>query len=127
MLPQNLPNCGLDMDKSFRELSIHEIAHKLGPSRCQGLLFWHAFTGCDVTSSLLGIGKRTAWNVWNSMETEMSETFKFCTHEAISSGMQIDSIHMNRLENYVVKMYSKSSMSKTVNEARKTMFTQGIN
>ena len=33
--------------KYFRYLAIHEIVYGLGPSKPSGLLFFHAFTGCD--------------------------------------------------------------------------------
>ena len=33
--------------KYFRYVAIHEIVNGLGPSKSSGLLFFHAFTGCD--------------------------------------------------------------------------------
>ena len=27
---------------------------------------FHSFTGFDITSSFFGIGKKTAWNAWES-------------------------------------------------------------
>ena len=50
-----------------RYIPCHEIAVSLGPDASRGLLFLHAFSGCDTVSSFRGIGKRTAWNVWCSM------------------------------------------------------------
>ena len=38
----------------------------LGPQHCEVLPFFHAFTGCDLVSPMLGIGKKTAWNSWNA-------------------------------------------------------------
>ena len=42
---------------------IHDIAHELEPTTSKGILFFHAFTGCDTVSSFFYIGKTPAWNV----------------------------------------------------------------
>jgi len=39
---------------------------QLGPDRCKALPFFHALTGCDVTFSMLGIGKKSAWVAWTN-------------------------------------------------------------
>ena len=54
---------GLWSGKTFREIPIHQISQELRPQRCQALLFFHSFMGCDVTSAMFGIGKKTAWNL----------------------------------------------------------------
>ena len=46
--------------KNFRYLAAHEIAMTLGPSKCHGLPFFHALTGCDTVSCFSGRGKKTA-------------------------------------------------------------------
>ena len=43
--------------RTFKEIPIHLISRQLGPQRCEALLLFHAFTECDVTSSMFGIGK----------------------------------------------------------------------
>ena len=45
-----------------KKIPVHEVSAQLGPNRCLALPFFHAFTGSDFTSSLFGIGKKTAWN-----------------------------------------------------------------
>ena len=49
---------GFGTGKTFREIPIHYISQQLGPKRCLALPFFHAFTGCDVTSAMLGVGKK---------------------------------------------------------------------
>ena len=44
----------------------HFANQMLGPQHCEVLPFFHAFTGCYLVSSMLGIGKKTAWNAWNA-------------------------------------------------------------
>ena len=45
--------------KNFRYIAAHTIAAVLGDDWCKGLLFMHAFSGCDTVSSFSGIGKKT--------------------------------------------------------------------
>ena len=47
-----------------RWIPIHEPVSAIGPEKTSGMLFFHAFTGCDV-SSFNGKGKTTAWQTWN--------------------------------------------------------------
>ena len=44
--------------KAYRDIPVHEVCLQLGPEKCTALPFFHAFTGCDVTSSMLCIGKK---------------------------------------------------------------------
>ena len=46
--------------KHFRYIAAHEIASTLGQQKSRALLAFHAFTGCDQTSSFKHIGKKTA-------------------------------------------------------------------
>jgi len=39
--------------KNFRYIAAHMIAAELGGDWCKGLLFMHAFSGCDMVSSFL--------------------------------------------------------------------------
>ena len=57
---------GFGSGKTFKEIPIHTIHRQLGEERCKAILMFHSFTGCDVTSSFFGIGKKTAWNAWES-------------------------------------------------------------
>ena len=45
----------------------HEIVPVIGPEKTSGILFFHAFTGCDVVSSFRGKGKTSARQTWNVM------------------------------------------------------------
>ena len=51
-------------DKDFRYIPIHEIASAICPQMATGLLFFHAFTGCDVTEYFSNRGKKSAWKTW---------------------------------------------------------------
>ena len=52
--------------KNFRYVAAHTIAVELEDNLSKGLLFMHAFSGCDTVSSFCGIGKKTVFDVWLS-------------------------------------------------------------
>ena len=114
---------GFGSGKTFKEIPIHHICQQLGSQHCKALLFFHAYTGCDVTSAMSGIGKKTAWNAWTNFP-EVTQTFIAITQDPTC--INLDSLHMRRLERLTVLMYSKTCSSDSVNEARKLMFTHGL-
>ena len=48
--------------KKPRFIKVHEIS--LSNDIINGLLAFHAITGCDTTSQFTGIGKKSAWKVY---------------------------------------------------------------
>ena len=46
-------------------IPIHDIVSTIGPEKTSGILFFHAFTGCDVVSAFHGKGKKSAWQTLN--------------------------------------------------------------
>ena len=58
-----IQDCWLEFGRgqSIRWLPIHDLALELGREKCKGLLFFHAFTGCDAVSAFRGRGKKSAW------------------------------------------------------------------
>jgi hypothetical protein len=60
-----------------RFIPIHTIAAKLGPDVCRCLPQVHALTGCDSTSSLFGIGKKTAYSVLCKIANLVSSNLSF--------------------------------------------------
>ncbi len=106
--------------KHQRLIAAHSIAAQLGPSQSSGLLLLHAISGCDNVSSFYGIGKKTAWKVWRSLVC-LEPLFLRLT-QAPSSLSEED---IDELERFVVLLYSKTSSLSKVNEARKSLFSQG--
>ena len=101
----------------------HFANQMLGPQHCEVLPFFYAFTGCDVVSSMLGIGKQTAWHAWNAYP-KVTNTFVVIIQDPIS--LILDSLHMRRLERWAVLMYSKNCDDELLNDAMKVMFTHNI-
>ena len=46
--------------KKYRFIPIHELVASLGSMKALSLPFFHAFTGCDTTSSFSSRGKKSA-------------------------------------------------------------------
>ena len=83
----------------------------MGPEKASALPFFHAFNGCDTTSAFCGIGKKTAWDVW--------EIFPQVTTVFSSLSKKICNItdgSLDILERFVVLLYSKTSEAERVNE-----------
>ena len=69
----------------------HVANQMIGLQHCEVLPFFHAFTGCDLVSSMLGIGKKTAWNAWNAYP-KVTDTFVAIIQDP--SSIILDSLHM---------------------------------
>ena len=106
--------------KHFRYIAAHEIGSTLGQQKSRALLAFHAFTGCDQTSSFKHIGKKTAWDAL-SVYDEVTEVFRCLSSapsiEALTNAFPI-------LERYTVIMYDRTSTCRSVNTARKDLFTR---
>ena len=49
---------GLASGKHYRDIPVHEISSLLGPQKSLALPLFHALSGCDTTSQMLGCGKK---------------------------------------------------------------------
>ena len=61
--------------KNIKWMSVHELSTLLSPKNSLGLLFFHAFTGCDSVSAFRGKGKKSAWQTWEVFP-DASEVFQ---------------------------------------------------
>lgn len=50
--------------KRRRWIPIHDLSTHLGPDESKGLLFLHAFSGCDTVSGFRGKGKKSILQTW---------------------------------------------------------------
>ena len=110
------------MGGKYRDIPIHDISTRLGPSVSRALPFFHALSGCDTTSQLLGCGKKTAWATWNSMP-EMTDVFLSITDRP--EAFTITSDKMRSLERFCILMYSKTCSAATLDDARLQLFSDG--
>ena len=86
------------------------------------LPLFHAITGCDTISHFLGCGKKTAWASWQNTPG-LTETLLALTNAP--SCFSFGSLHMQKLERFVVITYSRECGLAKVNEARHRLFTSG--
>ena len=117
---------GLDMlwvefgqGQSIRWLPIHNMVVNLGPEKASGMLFFHAFTGCDVVSAFRGKGKETAWQAWECCP-EVTPVFSNLSQYP----PVIEDADLNILEKFVITMYDKNSTMDKVDEARLDLFAR---
>ena len=82
------------------------------------MLFFHAFTGCDVISFFFGRGKKSAWHMWEVLP-EPTDIFL----ELASSPVTVSEDIMLLIETFVVLWYDRTiSRFRTVDEARQHLF-----
>ena len=95
------------------------ISRSIGEETSQALLAFHAFTGCDQTSSFAHYGKKTAWGAWGAFD-EVTAAF-----QALSNAPAVDVVDevMSMLERYVTIMYDRTSICMKVNDALRDLFT----
>ena len=138
--------------KHFRYIPIHQLAANLGEDKSKGLLFFHAFTGCDQVSAFAGIRKTTAWNTWenspsitwenspsitwensHSITWENSPSITWENNPSITNTFaqlicQPDLIviesSVSSLERFVCLMYSSITSTTDVNKCRGYLFVE---
>ena len=111
---------GFGIGKLFRYYHINTICEHLGRGKCRSLPPFHAFTGCDTTSSFFGKSKKSAWASWNSYP-EATEAFLYITEHPYEP-IDLTSSHFLTLERFTVILYHKVSTLLSVNETRRVLF-----
>ena len=127
LLVSEMQNIGADevwvafgVQQKIRYIGVYKIARKLSPRKSKALRFFHSFTGCYVTSSFAGKGKRSAWVAWRvcPMITDV-----LC--DLASQPSNVPDEAMQELERFVAVMYVRTSELFKVNDARQSMFSKG--
>jgi len=85
-----------------------------------GLPFFHALSGCDTTSQFANHGKKSAWATW-LVWPEITETLIALSKQTSS---ELSEDIMEKLERYIVILYSRTSDDESVNSARLSLFCQ---
>ena len=105
--------------RNLKWIPVHELTPTLAPYRSSGILFFHAFTGCDTVSVFRGKGKRSAWQTWD-VYPEASDVFtKLGCYPT-----QVEEEDTERLEKIVVMMYDRSSSTEAVDDAWLELFAR---
>lgn len=101
--------------KDLRDLDIKTIYEKLGPERCDAIIGFHTFTGCDQTGRFNTKSKSSCWDVFMSSSSQVLQAFKSL---GISESLPtLETIEA--LEKFVVSLFgAKKSTCKTLAELR---------
>ena len=113
---------GFGNGKNYRDIPVHTIYTDSGPLKSLALPLFHSLTGCDTTSQFLGCGKKTAWAAWTSIP-DLTDTLVALTHDP--DLFMLESVHKQRLQYFVLVLYSKGCSAAGVNAARHQLFTTG--
>ena len=119
----------MDVDDLWIELStksvtyfpIHEITQSLEADLCQGLVFFHALTGCDTTSSFYNVGKTKWWNTWMEHKSIFGAVFS-----CLSAADQLADRDISLKEYLVCLQYTKEPSIKSVDECRLAWHQGGL-
>ena len=103
----------------FRYIAAHELAAALGSEKAKALTVFHAFTGCDTTSSFAGKGKKSAWETWTNFPQVTNAFLEMYLHSA-----ELSESCLAAVERFVVLLYDRASTTGSVNSTRKQLFTQ---
>ncbi|KAJ8351997.1 hypothetical protein SKAU_G00234730 [Synaphobranchus kaupii] len=105
--------------RNLRWIPIHELSLSVGPEKTRGILFFHAFTGCDVVSAFREKGKKSAWQTWDVC-TEASDVFMKLSKYPPT----VEDGDLQVLEKFVITMYDRSSTAAGIDDARLDMFAR---
>ena len=103
----------------FRYIPIHDIAYAICPQMATALLFFRAFTGCDVTSYFTNRGKKSAWKTWLAWSEITDSIFT----PSLPCTVNIPEDIILKLERCVVLGYCRTSGDMHVNTTRMTLFS----
>ncbi|KAJ4945560.1 hypothetical protein JOQ06_023241 [Pogonophryne albipinna] len=104
--------------RNLKWIPVHDLCLSIGMEKSKGILFFHAFTGCDVVSAFRGEGKKTAGQTWEVCD-EASDLFSKLSQYPPTV---VYDDELKILEKCVVMMYDRSSVAEGVNDARFDMF-----
>ena len=104
--------------KSTKSISLNALASHLGPTTCKAMALFHAFTGCDSTSSFKFKGKRYCYKLKDAVTPLMEEFATIaCTPFQVSQALNETAM------SFVSRLYSDNSTS-DVDVVRMNVFCQ---
>ena len=105
---------GVQSKNNLTYISINQLFDQLGEPLCKALPFYHAFTGCDYTSSFNRKGKIKPFKLIEK-NPELQETFLNLSH---SEGISDD---IKSIKSFVCQIYGRKK-KKSVDQARLEIF-----
>ena len=102
--------------QNLRWIPVHDLCCTLA-EKSKRMLFFHAFTGCDIVSAFRGKGKKSAWQTWDVCDEASGVFCKLRKYPPV-----VDDEDLETLEKFVVMMYERSRTGECVYDARLDMF-----
>ena len=100
-------------------LSINIIAEHVGLERCKELLFLHALSGSDYTSSFYKMGKVKFWDTWLT-SSSVSQTFLLYSD---SPSLPLCDDDLKIIEAFIISLYdAEADISSSIDIARYQIF-----
>ena len=97
----------------LRFVPVHKVSQELAEQMYSALLGFHALTGCDSTSSLVGIGKKTGWDVLKRSAAHQDALL------LVDQQQELDKRTAAKVEAYICNLYPTSKiMEGTADELR---------
>ena len=105
-----------------KQWDVQQLRDKIGHEICDGLLFAHAFSGCDTTSRIFGIGKLKIMKLLESS----SEVRKFADDFMRTHDDSEKNDILKSGENMMKKLYSGADMyaAESIDDIRFALFKQ---
>ncbi|CAH3177444.1 unnamed protein product [Porites evermanni] len=95
-----------------RYMPVHRIP--LFEEKRKSLLAFHAITGCDTTSQFYGVGKASAWKVFEDAPDELLEH--------LGKESQISADVLAKAKTFVCKLYRNGTKKVEINKERAAVF-----
>ena len=111
--------------KAVKNIHINATFEHLGAKVSRALPFFHAFTGSDTTSAFKFKAKKSAWQAWKTYRS-ITDVFEEMSQKPFSL-IEKDSTNFQKIQKFVIQMYSSNLETASVDEARMLLFAQNQN
>ena len=101
-----------------RTYDVIQLRDMIGHHRSLALPFFHAFTGCDITSSFYRYGKCKFWDTWIGEDPEVTSTFIKLSN--VPTEIREDQIC--KIENVLVSIYYPGQKYLNIDDAQLKRF-----
>jgi len=103
----------------LRYIPVHTICQRLGRKMCQALPAFHALTGCDTNSSIVGVSKKKAWTVLQHSDVHQQSLGMVGQEPVLDENCRIG------CERFICSLYpSVKKPASSADELRYQMFCQ---
>ena len=111
--------------KAVKNIHINATFEHLGAKVSRAHPFFHVFTGSDTTSAFKFKAKKSVWQAWKTYRS-ITDVFEEMSQKPFSL-IEKDSTNFQKIQKFVIQMYSSNLETASVDEARMLLFAQNQN